>query len=43
MSVADGIFQPGPGGLKFKLRSNARLKVNIFTEDRNCMHANVLV
>ena len=43
MSIADGIFQPGLGDLKYELRSNAKLEVNILIEDRDCMHANVLI
>ena len=43
MSVVDGIFQPGPGGLKYELWSNASLKINVLIEDRICMHANILV
>ena len=43
MSIADGIFQPGPGDLKYELRSNAKLEVNILIEDRDFMHANVLI
>ena len=34
VSVADGIFQPGPGGLKYELWSNASLKINVLIEDR---------
>ena len=43
VSIAGGIFQPGPGDLKYELRSNAKLEVNILIEDRDCMHANVLI
>ena len=40
MSIADGIFQLGPGDLKYEQSSKARLKVNILIEVRNYKHAN---
>ena len=43
MFIADGIFQLGPGDLKYELRSNARFKVNILIDGRNCMHASILI
>ena len=30
------------GDVKYEVRSNARSKVNILIEDRNCMYASVL-
>ena len=40
MSIADGVFQLGPGDLKYQQSSDARLKVNILIEVRNYKHAN---
>ena len=44
VSIADGIFQlNGPGDLKYEVWSNAKLKVNILIDGRNCIHASILV
>ena len=40
MSIADGIFQLGPGDLKYEQSSDARLKVNILIDVRNYKLAN---